>query len=98
MRRQKGDLTGEGPRHSERADNSKISQIPNPSLALQASMVFAFIREPRPSTCYQSGLRPRAGLLFDERIGPPIRFRARVLDVRLTYLGINRLPPSPTSI
>ena len=39
----KGPLTGEGPGHSERADNSKISQIPNPSLALQASMVFAFI-------------------------------------------------------
>ena len=40
---QKGHLTGEGPGHSERADNSKISQIPIPSLALQASMVFAFI-------------------------------------------------------
>ena len=39
----KGPLTGEGSGHSERADNSKISQIPNPSLALQASMVFAFI-------------------------------------------------------
>ena len=39
----KGPLAGEGPGHSKRADNSKISQIPNPSLALQASMVFAFI-------------------------------------------------------
>ena len=39
----KGHLTGEGPGPGERADNSKISQISNPSLALQASMVFAFI-------------------------------------------------------
>ena len=37
----KGHLTGEGPGRGERGDNSKISQMPNPSLALQASMVFA---------------------------------------------------------
>ena len=36
-----------------------------------------------------AGLRPRAGLLFDERIGPPIRFRERVPDVRLIYFRIN---------
>ena len=39
----KGHLTGEGPGLGERADNSKISQSPNPSLALQTSLVFALI-------------------------------------------------------
>ena len=85
MRRQKGHLTGEGPGHSERADNSKISQIPIPLARASGFYGFRIHREPRPATCRQSGLRPRAGLLFDERIGPPIRFRARVLDVRLIY-------------
>ena len=36
-------MTGEGPGLGERADSSKISQSSNPSLALQASSVFALI-------------------------------------------------------
>ena len=59
MRRQKGPLTGEGPDHSERADNSKISQIPIPSLALQASMVFAFIGSLDLRPVVRPGLRPQ---------------------------------------
>ena len=56
----KGHLTGKGPGLGERSDNSKISQISIPSLALQAFMtrVVSFLYDPA---------HPGAGL---DRTGP----------------------------
>ena len=57
---------------------------PNPSLALQASMVFGFTRSP----VTQSGLRPRAGIPNAGNNGrDPIGDRARSLTVTALSCG-----------